>query len=164
MVLGIMLLHPLFQAESASNTTDWELVLTAIMAFAIVVALGISAYSAHIARSSLKDSHRMSRYTYLANKWYDIKEKEFENPDFINIDKTKSYKTTFQGNTLNKYITFAWICWAHAEDIYLNKFHDDLGFQPSLKRYKSLHYVWLRESENSSRFDPEFIKYIEELK
>jgi hypothetical protein len=105
----------------------------------------------------------MTRYTYLANKWYEIREREFDNPDFTDPGKTSSYKTSFTGDSLKQYETFAWVCWGHAEDIYGNKWHEDAGFKPTLKYYKSLHYSWLKESENSKRFDSSFIKYINEL-
>ena len=129
-----------------------------------IAALVIALVSAGIAYYSVRKAMKMTRYTYLANKWYDIKEKEFNNPDFTNPGKNSSYKTSFTGDSLKKYETLAWTCWAHAEDVYLNKWHENPGFKPTLKWYKSLHYSWLKEPENTKRFDSSFIKYIDEVR
>ena len=99
---------------------------------------------------------RIVKYTYLANKWYDIKDREFENPEFTEQAKTSTYKTSFSGKLLREYEIFAWICWGHAEDIWANKWNDDAGFRPSIKRYKKLHYEWLKETKNSENFRDEF--------
>ncbi|MDH5363642.1 MAG: hypothetical protein OEW82_00535 [Dehalococcoidia bacterium] len=128
-----------------------------------IVALVIALIAAGIAYFSCHTATKMTRYTYLANKWYEIKDREFDNPNFTDLAKTSSYKTSFTGDSLKKYETFAWICWGHAEDIYLNKWHKDAGFKPSLKYYKNLHYSWLKDPENSKRFDSSFIKYIDAL-
>ena len=76
-----------------------------------IIAIVIAALSAGIAYFSLRKTIRMSRYTYLANKWYEIKEREFNNPDFADPSMTSSYRTKFAGDTLRKYETFAWMCW-----------------------------------------------------
>jgi len=107
----------------------------------------------------------MSQYNYLANKWYDIKEKEFDYPDFRDPSKTCSYETVFAGDMLTRYDSFAWICWAHAEDIYSNGFHKEAAFKPTIKWYKELHYNWLMNPDNYKRFRtmPGFIEYVNEL-
>jgi len=131
-----------------------------------IVALGLSiiaTISAIITVFYRRETVRIARYTYLANKWYDIKEKELANPDFRDPSKTSKYSNFFKGDSLSKYETFAWICWGHAEDVYLNKWHEDPSFKPSIKWYKSLHYEWLKEPANRERFNSEFIDYIDHL-
>jgi len=128
-----------------------------------IVALVIALAAAGIAYYCGQTATKMTQYIYLANKWYEIKEKEFDNPDFVNPRKTFSYRTSFTGDSLRKYETFAWICWGHGEDIYLNKWHEDPGFKPSMRQYKSLHYSWLKEPQHSRRFDSSFIRYIDGL-
>lgn len=129
---------------------------------AIVAAVG-AIVAAYVAWRAVKEAKKMARYTYLANKWYDIKERELDNPDFTNLSKTSSYKTSFTGDSLRKYEIFAWMCWGHAEDIFLNEWSEDPGFKPSLKRYKELHRTWLKDPENSKHFNPEFTEYIDNL-
>ena len=128
-----------------------------------IVAVVIAVMSAGIALYSVHKTAKMTRYTYLANKWYDIKEKEFVNPDFADPSKTSSYETSFTGDSLKKYKTFAWTCWAHAEDVYRNHWHERRDFKRTLKWYKRLHYSWLKEPENIEHFNGSFVKYICEL-
>lgn len=144
-----------------SEASTWEIACYVITAVTVVLAVAIAAYSVYIARSSTRESLKMSRYTYLANKWYELKEKEYENPDFIDSSKLQSYETAFKGEVLKRYESFAWMCWAHAEDAFLNHYHEDPGFKPSIRRCKILHYKWL--TNNRDRFDPEFLAYIEAL-
>ncbi len=132
--------------------------------FIAFLALFVSSISIIIAWYSVYKSTKMTLYTYLAEKWYDIKEIELDNPDFIDSNKTSSYKTCFTGDLLRKYETFAFICWAHAEDMYLNKWHKDIGFAPTLNWYKKLHFNWLSEPENRKYFNSSFMKYINEVK
>lgn len=136
---------------------------TALSIAAITIAV-ISAAAAGVACYYVRMEIRMMRYTYLANKWYEIKEKEFINPDFTDPSKTSTYKTSFTGNVLRKYETFTWICWGHAEDVFRNKWHKDPGFQSSLKWCKSLHYSWLNEPDNKKYFSSDFLRYVDELK
>jgi len=147
--------------EVIQKVSSWEIACTVTSAVAVVLAVGIAAYSAYVARRSLRESVRTMRYTYLANIWYSTKEKEFENPDFIDESKTQDYRTAFQHSTLKRYEVFASICWGHAEDIFRNNWHKELDFEPTIKRCKKLHYNWL--VNNSSRFIPEFIDYIKKL-
>lgn len=126
---------------------------------ALIIAIG----AAVIAWRAVHEAKKMTQYTYLANKWYDIKEKEFDNPDFTNLSKTSSYKISFEDDGLRKYEIFAWTCWGHAEDIFLNEWSEDSGFKPSLKRYKELHHTWLKNSENSKHFNSKFREYIANL-
>lgn len=129
---------------------------------AIIIAI-ISATASGILCYFVWVQLRIARYTYLANKWYEIKEKEYINPEFIDITKTSTFKDSFKGDLLKKYETFAWICWGHAEDVYRNKWHKDPGFKSSFKQRKNLHYRWLKELENQKHFSSDFIKYIDAL-
>jgi len=140
----------------------------AISIVALVIALisaGAAWHSIRIAKRSAYNALRGAQYDYLAKKWYDIKEKEFNYPDFIDSDKTRSYKTAFSGNKLTRYEIFAWVCWAHAEDIYHNRWHNDPAFEPTIKSYKNLHYSWLMDPNNYKQFtaEPNFMKYVNEL-
>lgn len=156
------LLIPLYTAPSGQGTieiiskaSEWEIACSIIMAVAMVIAVGIAAYSVHIAKSSA----RMSQYAYLANKWYELKEKEFDNPGFAEVGRTQSYETAFTGQALKQYESFAWMCWGYAEDVFVNHFHEDQAFNPTIRRCKSLHYTWLTRD----RFGPNFLAYIKAL-
>lgn len=141
---------------------------TAGLMGALVYATGYYAYSnrqsVEVAERSIKRRDEMMRYTYLADKWYEMMIKELDNPDFADQSKTSSYKTYFKGNKLRQYKSFARMCWGYAEDVYINNYHKEPSFEPSLKRCKQLHYSWLKETENRELFSRDFRKYIEELK
>lgn len=106
---------------------------------------------------------RMSRYTYLANKWYEIKDKEFQAPSFADKSKTDSYNSAFKEDMLRKYEAFAWMCWGHAEDVFRNNWHNEPDFSPTIKYYKKLHYKWLVDQKGKAIFTPKFIDYIDTL-
>lgn len=138
--------------------------LTAALVYVTGYYVFLHLRSVEITERSIKERDEMTRYTYLADKWYEIGIKELDNPDFTNLNKTSSYKASFKGNKLRKYESFARVCWGHVEDIYLHNWHKDIAFEPSIKRYKEFHYSWLKEPENKKRFTLDFIKYINELK
>ena len=109
---------------------------------------------------------RMAKYKYLADIWYKIKDDEFKNLDFVDANKTSAYNTCFTGDRLMQYNVFASKCWAHAEDIYLNKWHRkrwlwDSCYTQTIRRYKKRHYKWLMEHRRD--FDQHFEKYIKKL-
>ncbi len=122
----------------------------------VLVAAGSVAFWFYQARNVTSLTH----YTYLANKWYEIKEKEFANPDLVEIACTTDYKSSFKGNDLGRYNIFAWMCWGHAEDTFLNGWHNDPGFNPTIRWYKKNHLTWLLDEENKGKFDEAFIKYV----
>jgi len=139
----------------------WEIACTVATILVLIAAVCIAYKSWRLSGQSLTDSLRMARYTFLANKWYEIKEKEFANPRLVDEVKNKSYDTEFKGLSLRQYKSFAWMCWAHAEDIWHNDFHQTPDFEPSIKRYKKLHYKWL--TDNKESFHHDFVTYIKEL-
>lgn len=139
----------------------WEIACTVATVLVLIAAVFIAYKSWKLSGQSLTGSLRTARYTFLANKWYEIKEKEFDNPSLVDEVKNQSYDTEFKGEDFQKYKSFAWMCWAHAEDIWHNDFHQTPDFEPSIKHYKKLHYKWL--TDNNQSFNPEFVKYIEEL-
>lgn len=137
--------------------------LTAALVYVTAYYAFLNRRSVEVTEQGIKKRDEMVRYTYLADKWYEIKKEELHNPDFTDPSKTSSYKTSFTGNKLRKYESFAWICWGHAEDVYIYNYHEDPGFEPSLKRCKELHYQWLMEGGNKKHFKPDFIEYIDRL-
>lgn len=137
--------------------------LTAALVYVTAYYAFLNRRSVEVAEQGIKKRDEMTRYTYLADKWYEMKKEELHNPDFTDQSKTSSYKTSFKGNKLRKYESFAWICWGHAEDVYTNNYHKDPSFEPSLKRCKQLHHSWLKESENAKLFRRNFIEYINKL-
>jgi hypothetical protein len=132
-------------------------------------ALCIAIFAVAISLYSIHRSMRMAQYTYLANIWFKIKDKGFKRHDFIDPNKTTAYKTYFTGNRLTDYNIFAYMCWAHAEDIYLNRWHrkwygrGSACYTSTIQDFKKRHYKWLRQPNNSRDFDSHFKKYIEKL-
>ncbi len=124
-------------------------------------AVVISLVAIRIARRSGRNATRLSRYTYLANQWYEIRKIEMNYPNFVDEKMTKDYKSSFTKDDLPRYGIFAHTCWGHAEDIFRNYHSDDPGFLPTVKRYKDVHHQWLQN--NSRLFDPKFIAFIDEL-
>ena len=72
--------------------STWEIWCTIATTIAVILAVGISAYSLRTAIISKRESTRMASYLYLGNVWYDLKQKEFEYPNFVDENKTRSYK------------------------------------------------------------------------
>lgn len=145
------------------NAYLWEFLCGIGILIVLIVALKISKTSIGIARAGQQQTLETSRYIYLANKWYEIKEREFQFPRFADKNMTESYPTAFSEDDLRKYEAFAWICWAHAEDIFRNGWYDKPDFKPTIKHYKDLHYKWLTDKKDEGIFASEFIDYIETL-
>ena len=130
-------------------------------------ALCIAIFAVAVSLYSIHRSTRMAQYTYLANIWFKIKDEGFKRYDFIDPNKTTAYKTYFTGDMLMDYNNFAYMCWAHAEDIYLNRWHKKWWlwgttcYTPTIRGYKKLHYKWLME--HTRDFNHHFRKYIEKL-
>ena len=135
-------------------------ILSSIVIPFIAVLISIAALI--IARRSGRNTSRLTRYTYLANRWYDLRKMEMSSPYLVDEAKTKDYRNSFSGVDLQRYGIFAHTCWGHAEDIYHNMHSKDPGFAPTVKRYKKLHGEWL--SNNSSLFEPDFITYVNRLR
>ena len=123
-----------------------------------------SAEAASVSAQSADNAQRQATYIHLANLWYTIKQKGLEDSDFIDSQFTSLYRPQDVHGKYRSYHVYAWLCWGHAEDCYENKFHGDVGFAPSIRSYKELHYAWFCVPKNSDMFSEEFIKWVKELK
>lgn len=131
-------------------------------------ALCIAIFAVVVSLYSIQRSTRMAQYTYLANTYYKIKEEAFKRHDFIDPNKTTAYKTYFTEDRLTDYNIFACICWAHAEDIYINRWHRKWWilcsfYMPTIQNYKKLHYKWLMQPNNNQDFNGGFKNYVKKL-
>lgn len=149
------------EIEIVSKPSWWEIACSLTASVMMVATVGIAAYPVCVARRSTREALKMARYSYLAVKWYDMKEKEFDHPDFVDSSKTQSYEAEFAEDKLTQYETFASMCWAYAEDAFLNGYHEDPAFRPTIRRCKSLHGSWF--ANNADKFSQQFVGYINAL-
>jgi hypothetical protein len=132
-------------------------------------ALCIAIFAVAVSLYSIRRSTRMAQYTYLANIWFKIKDEGFKRYDFIDPNKTTAYKTYFTGDMLTDYNIFAYMCWAHAEDIYLNRWHrkwygrGSTCYTPTIQDFKKRHYKWLMQPNNNQNFNGGFTNYVKKL-
>ena len=96
-------------------------------------------------------------YRYLADLYYVILEKSFENPDYCDPKMTRNYETVWSNNPQkHEYEIFARTCWAFLEDIYdtslksnwvLSKNNILKIYAPTFERIKTIHGVWLKNNK-----------------
>lgn len=97
-------------------------------------------------------------YRYLAELYYVILEKSFENPNYCNPKMTKDYEKEWPHNPeKHEYEIFARTCWAYLEDIYAtslkskwllaNKDIIDI-YAPTFERIKTIHGAWLKNNKS----------------
>jgi len=116
---------------------------------------------------------RWNFYRYLADLYYQILEKSFENPNYCDPKLTQDYETEWQNNPQkHEYDIFARLCWAYLEDIYDAYLKSKLVFAdkeiikiyaPTFERIKTIHGAWLEN--NKTKFPMEgFIEFIDSNK
>lgn len=127
---------------------------------ALVFTALLSAKAAKDSAKSASIAHEQAIYAHLADIWYKIKLKEFENSDFIDPQFTSLYRSKDVYGKYHKYHVHAWLCWGHAEDCYNRDLHKDSAFNPSIGSYKEFHYAWFCVPKNRHLFDPDFVKWV----
>ena len=99
-------------------------------------------------------------YRELDSNYMDILKISLQDPYLRNPQKTSKYKELQEDERL-KYETYAYLIWTMCETIYDRK-KVDKTWQPVLVEEKNIHFEWLKDKENKSKFKEEFIKFIEE--
>jgi len=98
-------------------------------------------------------------YRYLADLYYEILEKGFQNPEFCDPEKTRKYETEWLSDPKKyKYDVFARMCFAYLEDIYdtaskssllLNKKYILKLYAPTFERIKIMHGTWFENNRST---------------
>lgn len=107
-------------------------------------------------------------YRYLADRHLEILRLAIQNPDFIDLTKTRRYTEEWplEHPKRTAYEAFASLCWSHARDIYSTRFLVIFFrrtfrkiYANSLERYRQLHRKWL---DNHTVFFPDkkFLRFI----
>ena len=134
---------------SLIGINDWKDAASVVTIAGIIV--GIFYYISAI---------KWNSYRYLADLYYKILEKCFENPDFCDSEKTRNYKTKWQSDPEKyQYDVFARMCFAYLEDIYdtalkssllLNKEYILKLYAPTFERIKIMHGTWFENNRSTS--------------
>ena len=120
-----------------------------------------SADASKSAADSANRSLSQTTYVHLASLWYDIKKQGLMSDNFLSPEFTTIYQSEDRFKTYKQYHIYAWACWGHAEDCFINDFHKKDSFLPSIENYKELHYVWLCKPKNRQMFRYDFLKWVE---
>lgn len=107
-----------------------------------------------------KRSLDFQAYRELDSNYMDILKISLQDPYLRNPQKTSKYKELPEDKRL-KYETYAYLIWTMCETIYDRK-KVDKTWRPVLVVEKNLHFEWLKDKENKSKFKDEFIEFIEE--
>jgi len=164
-ILVIILMFFVYQISiNINDMYERIIVLFVALAFLVAAAQAFSAQkSASAAKASAqaaKNILKESAYIHLANIWYDIKKCGLEKSNFLRPEFTTLYRSKGVLDKYREYYTYAWICWGHAEDCFIKQFNNDSGFLPSIVNYKELHYAWLSNPKNSSKFNRQFMDWV----
>ncbi|MCZ7401306.1 MAG: hypothetical protein O8C61_03705 [Candidatus Methanoperedens sp.] len=89
---------------------------------------------------------RMTRYNYLAERWYNLMGLNDDMPEFFNPEETKKYTTWSDEKTKTKYNQYARACWGFVEDIVGNdswswSYTED--YKDTIKDFIEHHHTWL---------------------
>lgn len=105
-----------------------------------------------------------NNYDVFDSLYMDILKTGMEHPHFRDISKTKSYKSSFDENSLIQYEIYAYISWNFLETL-LDKGDKQLlvTWLPVIKYETSIHFEWFRASENQVKFKKEFIQQINNI-
>lgn len=120
-----------------------------------------SAEAARYSAQSAANAQKQATYIHLADLWYTIKQKGLENSNFIEPRYSSLYRPQEVHGKYRNYHVYAWLCWGHAEDCFEKGFHGDVGFAPSIRNYKELHYAWLGVPKNRAMFSSNFVKWVD---
>lgn len=146
--------------KTVFGITNWiDAVTSVVIIFGIII--GVFYYLSTI---------KWNFYRYLADLYYEILKKGFENPDFCDPEKTRNYEREWSSNHQKyKYDIFARMCWAYLEDIYDTSLKSKLLlskktfiklYAPTFEQIKIRHGTWLENNKSTFPMTG-FLKFIE---
>lgn len=123
-----------------------------------------SASAAQAQADAMREANDRSTYLHLARLWYDLKHTGYLNPQYVRPEFTTLYSAA-ELDVYSDYEFYAWMCWGHAEDCYLQKhqgtrYATDEDFLPTLRNCKELHFAWLLDSRDHGIFGEEFLEWV----
>lgn len=132
---------------------------------ALFLAVGISIASLIMTYSIFRQTRSSMSYSDLDSMYMEILKMGIDRPEFRDPEKTLSYKTSFSGDELMSYETYAYIVWNFCEAIY-DRTHDEeniITWLPVIIAEKRLHYAWIEEPENHHKFKKGFLSYMKSI-
>ena len=145
---AVLIVHAnITSLKTISGINDWIDAASVITIIGVII--GVFFYLSTI---------KWNFYQYLADLYYVILQKSFENPNYCNPEMTKDYEKEWPHNPeKHEYEIFARTCWAYLEDIYATSLkskwllaNEDIIniYAPTFERIKTIHGAWLKNNKS----------------